>query len=119
MADGTAAGSRSRPAPTPARVPHRANPLGEADALLTPHAQCLALGARPAERRRAYRDFVASAIPNNELDLIRQRLQRQHALGSDRFRALIETQLARPAGPRRPGRPRKAADLPGVVESRA
>lgn len=106
----------------PADYPHssyRANALGEPDALLTPHPQYLALGVTPAERRQAYRDFVASAIPNDELDLIRQRLQRQHALGSDRFRAMIEAQLARPVGPGRPGRPRKAAGLPGDVESRA
>lgn len=87
---------------------YRANALGEPDALLTPHAQYLALGDTPALRQSAYRAFVAEAIRDDELDLIRRRLQRQHALGSDRFRTMIEAQLSRAAGPRKVGRPRKA-----------
>lgn len=87
---------------------YRANALGHPDPLLTPHAQYLALGATPAARQQAYRDFVAAAIADDELDTIRQRLQRQHALGSDRFRTMIEAQLSRAVGPRKVGRPSKA-----------
>jgi len=87
---------------------YRANALGEPDPLLTPHTQYLALGTTPTLRQHAYRAFVAEAISDDELELIRQRLQRQHALGSDRFRTIIEAQLLRAAGPRRVERPRKA-----------
>ncbi|ALN59067.1 hypothetical protein GLE_3723 [Lysobacter enzymogenes] len=41
-----------------------------------------------------------------ELQPIRLRLQRQHALGFDRFREMIEGQLQRRAGPAKIGRPR-------------
>lgn len=37
------------------RSSYRANALGEADALVTPHAVYCALGRNPAERRAAYR----------------------------------------------------------------
>jgi putative transposase len=94
----------------PADYPHssyRANALGEHDPLLSPHSQHLALGTTPALRQQAYRAFVDEAISDDELELIRQRLQRQHALGSDRFRTIVEAQLSRAAGPRKAGRPRK------------
>jgi putative transposase len=51
------------------------------------------------------------AIPGKELDDIRLHLQRQHAYGSERFRAAIEVQLGRRAGPAKIGRPRKLALL--------
>lgn len=86
---------------------YRANALGQPDPLLTPHAQYLALGATPDLRQQAYREFVSQAVSDDELGLIRQRLQRQHALGSDRFRAMIKAQLSRAAGPQKVGRPRK------------
>ncbi|MBW3551637.1 MAG: hypothetical protein KY442_12860 [Proteobacteria bacterium] len=53
--------------------------------------------------------FLASAVAPDELERIRLRLQRQHALGTDRFRAMIEEQLQRRAGPAKIGRPRKPA----------
>ena len=58
---------------------YRANALARPDPLLTPHAQYLALGTTPAVRQHADRDFVRAAISDDELDLMRQRLQRQHA----------------------------------------
>lgn len=82
-------------------------PIFEPDPLLTPHAQYLALGTTPDLRQQAYRDFVGQAVTQDELDLIRRRLQRQRALGSDRFRAMIEAQLSRAAGPQKAGRPRR------------
>jgi putative transposase len=88
---------------------YRANALGHPDPLLTPHAQYLALGATPDLRRQVYRDFIGAAISHDELDLIGQRLQRQHVPGSDRFRVMIEAQPMRAAGPRKAGRPRKPA----------
>ena len=87
---------------------HRANALGQPDPLLTPHPGYLALGVDATTRQQAYRTLVAEAIAPEELELIRLRLQRQHALGPDRFRRMIEAQLERRAGPAQIGRPRKA-----------
>ena len=86
---------------------HAANAQAQPDPLLTPHSRYLALGLDGASRRAAYRPFVADAVSAEELGLIRLRLQRQHALGTDRFRAMIEDQLERRAGPAKIGRPTK------------
>lgn len=86
---------------------HAANAMGQPDPLLTPHARYLALGLDEASRLDAYRAWVAAAVSAEELELIRLRLQRQHALGTDRFRAMIEDQLQRRAGPAKIGRPSK------------
>lgn len=87
---------------------YAANARGECDSLLTTHPVYLALGPDATTRQQTYRDMVAEATSAEELDLIRLRLQRQHALGNDRFRAMIEAQLNRRAGPAKIGRPRKA-----------
>lgn len=85
---------------------HAANAYGAEDPLLQPHPAYLALGVAGKGRHQAYRALVAEALTVEDLELIRLRLQRQHALGTDRFRAYIEAQLARPAGPAKIGRPR-------------
>jgi len=87
-----------------------ANARGLPDRLVTPHPNFQALGTDPESRRAAYRELVKQAISDDDLKAIRLQLQRQHALGSERFRAAIEAQLGRSAGPARIGRPRKAAE---------
>jgi putative transposase len=87
---------------------YHANASGQANALLTPHSTYLALGLDGAYRQHAYARLVAEILNPGEVALIRLRLQRQHALGTDRFRAMIEAQLQRRAGPARIGRPSKA-----------
>lgn len=84
-----------------------ANALGRHDALITPHANFVALDRDPARRQVAYRELVGQAISEDDLTAIRLHLQRQHALGPDRFRAAIEAQLGRRAGPAKIGRPPK------------
>jgi len=86
---------------------HPANALGQSDPLLSPHSRYLALGLDEASRLDAYRSWVAGAVSAEEVELIRLRLQRQHALGTDRFRTMIEDQLKRHAGPAKIGRPKK------------
>jgi putative transposase len=95
---------------------HRCNAFGEHDPLVSQHADYLSLSTDPLERRRAYRDLVMSTVDPDELDAIRQHVQRQHAYGSNRFRVAIEAQLGRPAGPRKIGRPRKADQLERDLE---
>jgi putative transposase len=63
-------------------------------------------------RCEAYRALVNESLDGDQLDAIRAHLQRQHALGSDRFRIAIETLLDRHAGPAKIGRTKKSkADL--------
>ncbi|MFK2905251.1 transposase [Dyella ginsengisoli] len=87
---------------------HAANALGHHDALMHPHPTYLRLGESPEERCAAYRVIARETLSDEDIAAIRQHLQRLHALGSDRFRATIEAQLARPASPLKIGRPRKA-----------
>jgi len=102
---------RARMVAAPADYPWSSfagNALAVVNPLIRPHSAYLSLGAHTAERCAAYRALIEQAIAPDELDAIRLHLQRQHAYGSERFRAAIETQLLRRAGPARIGRPRKA-----------
>ena len=83
------------------------NALGQIDPLVRPHPSHLALDPRSDIRRAVYRDLVMQQVDAEETDAIRLHLQRQHAYGSNRFRAAIEAQLGRRAGPAKIGRPRK------------
>ena len=87
---------------------HRGNAYAEHDPLLSPHAAYLALASNPAERREIYRALVMETVDPTEVDAIRLHVQRQHAYGTDRFRAAIEAQPGRAAGPQKIGRPRKS-----------
>ncbi|WP_159015906.1 transposase [Cognatiluteimonas profundi] len=93
------------------------NALGRTDRLIRPHPAYTALDTDPAARCAAYRELVMVDTDPAELEAIRLYLQRQHALGSQRFRAAIETQLSRRAGPARIGRPRTAKGSVEVGES--
>jgi len=90
---------------------HR-NALGKPDQLIQPHATYCALGDQFKSRCIAYRTLVEQGMDMRELTIIREHLQRQHALGSTRFRTAIETILNRRAGPARIGRPRKCQANP-------
>jgi putative transposase len=83
------------------------NGQGRIDPLVSPHHVYLRTAADPAGRQLYHREFVAQAIPCEELETIRVYIQRQRALGSTRFQEQIERQLGRRAGPGVPGRPRK------------
>lgn len=103
---------RARMVINPADYPwssHACNALGAANPLIRPHPSYMNLGATQVERCSAYRALVEQAITPDELDSIRLHLQRQHAYGTERFRAAIEAQLSRRAGPAKIGRPRKSA----------
>ena len=88
---------------------YSANALGTANSLLRPHAAFLALGNDPATRVDAYRALVAEALPEETVIEIRMYLQQQRALGTERFRMRVETELRRFAGVRPAHRPRKQA----------
>ncbi|MBP1474542.1 hypothetical protein J7I44_09520 [Frateuria sp. MAH-13] len=77
---------------------------------MTPHPNFLALGTDLVSQEAAYRELVKQAISDDDLAAIRLQLQRQHALGSERFRNAIKAQLGWSAGPVKIGRPRKASE---------
>jgi putative transposase len=102
---------RARMVAAPADYPwssFASNALAVINPLIRPHSAYLSLGADTTERCATYRALIEQAIAPDELDAIRLHLQRQYAYGSERFRAAIETQLLRRAGPARIGRPRKS-----------
>ena len=92
------------------------NASGFFDPLVRPHSAYVALGTNPEQRCKAYREFVAEAIGEIELDEIRLHLQRQYAFGPNRFRDAIEAQLDRRTGTAKIGRPKKMS-ASGAEES--
>jgi putative transposase len=101
------AGMVSRPEDYPWSS-YRFNARGEPDPLVHPHAIYGSLGSHASTRQTAYRSLVGQVLPEDpDIDDIRRHLQQQHAFGSPRFRAAVEAQLGRLAGPARIGRPPK------------
>jgi len=96
---------------------YASNASGAFDPLVRAHSAYVALGITPEQRRTAYREFVAQATAETELDEIRLHLQRQYAFGPNRFRDAIEAQLGRRAGPAKIGRPAKKTPAPDAGES--
>jgi putative transposase len=90
---------------------HASNAFGRDDPLIQPHESYLALGADRQQRCTAYRALTLETLSTDDVETIRGHLQRQHALGPDRFRLAIEAQLSRRAGPAKIGRPRKSPAL--------
>lgn len=90
----------------------RANAGGVFDPLLTPHGCYLALGSDRSVREAAYRHLFDEALPAALVAEIRQYLQQQKALGSDRFRAWVEARTGRFATARPPGRPPQRSNCP-------
>jgi putative transposase len=65
------------------------------------------LGNSDDERAMRYREFVQSAIPTGEWELIREALQRGQLTGTKRFSDEIEAIIGRRIENRKQGRPRK------------
>ena len=66
-----------------------------------------ALGLTVKERQQAYRDYVYSTIPEGEIKLIEEALQRGQVTGGDQFRKEISARLGIRLSNKAPGRPRK------------
>jgi putative transposase len=65
------------------------------------------LGVTPQERAERYKEFVYSAVPSGEWDVIRESLQRGQLTGSERFVDQVEKIIGRRIEHRRQGRPQK------------
>lgn len=91
---------------------HRHNALGETEAVVEPHALYTALDSDPNVRCAVYRALFREHLESAMMQAIRQSLNQEVVLGSDRFRADIEQALARRARPTRRGRPSKLEGNP-------
>ena len=69
------------------------------------HPTYLALGADSAARACSYRALLMETLDPDEMAAIRNHLRQERALGSPRFKAMVEKTLNRPTGMRLPGRP--------------
>jgi len=86
---------------------YAANASGRRDPLLTPHAEYCALGYDDAARASTYLASFSNGLPETLVAEIRQYLQQQKALGTDRFRAWVEARTGRFETVRPLGRPRR------------
>lgn len=90
---------------------YRANGLGQADVMVTPHSLYQALGRTGTERQAAYRALFRAHLDRDAIDDIRLAINQNQPLGNERFCAKIEqmTGIRREAKPR--GRPRMKSPL--------
>lgn len=86
---------------------YRANGLGQADALLTPHDLYLALDGNSANRQAVYRSLFRSELDHEALADIRLALNQGQPLGKGRFLDQVENMLGRRCEVRPRGRPSK------------
>jgi putative transposase len=89
---------------------YRANALGAADALLSPHPLDLALGADDDARRAAYRELFRGALDEEPLSDLRLALNQDQPIGNDRFYREIEAMTGQRRALRKRGRPRKRGE---------
>lgn len=85
-----------------------ANALGQPDVLLTPHPLWLALGEDSTGRCQAYRRLFHCETPASTLRMFRYCNRKGLPLGSEQFKARIESQLQIKLGTGKVGRPAKS-----------
>jgi len=86
---------------------YRANGLGQADDLLTPHALYLGLDKDAQERQSVYRALFRPELEQEALADIRLALDQGQPLGNGRFLDQVERMVGRRCEVRPRGRPRK------------
>jgi putative transposase len=89
---------------------HRYHVAGVADDLVTPHTMFLSLGESEAVRRRAYAALFEAQALDDEIQSIRDAVNKGWAMGSDEFCRDLERLTGRATSPRPLGRPRKTHD---------
>jgi putative transposase len=90
---------------------YRANGLGQADALLTPHAVYLELDRQEPERLAVYRALFRPQLDEEAIADIRLALNQGQPLGKGRFLDAIERMTGQRCEVRPRGRPRKTSLL--------
>ena len=66
------------------------------------------VGKKKQDRQAAYAQFVCDTVPEGEIKLIRDALQRGQLTGSERFRREVSRRLGIRISNKGPGRPKKA-----------
>jgi putative transposase len=95
----------------------RANALGEADTLVTPHALYLGLGDDEETRRAAYRELFRIALDDQPLGALRLALNQGQPVGNDRFYREIEAMTGQRRELRKRGRLRKQDEPPSAKDA--
>ena len=86
---------------------YAAKVIGTRDPVVDFHSCYLSLGDSRQERQKAYAEYVVATVPEYEIKLIRDALQRGQLTGSERFRVETEKKLGIRFSNKKPGRPRK------------
>ena len=86
---------------------YRANAQGEMQEMLTPHALYRRLGRTDSERQSAYRQLFRAQLSKGDIEAIREATNKAWVLGSDRFKAKMESLSGRRTAPLPRGRPRQ------------
>ena len=81
---------------------------GKKDSVVDFDESYLALGENKSERQEAYEQYVRDTIPEGEIKLIRDSLQRGQLTGSERFRQEILQRQGIRFSNKGPGRPKKS-----------
>lgn len=74
---------------------YRTNAFGKTSLLITPHNEYIQLGKTPEERKTSYRELFRFHLEPNEVDNIRQAVNKGLALGSAEFKEEVESNLKR------------------------
>ena len=95
-----------------------ANTGQRADALVTPHAEYIALGHDDLTRHANYSRLVQEPVEQELIRQIRESRDSGYPLASDAFKIALAARLGRRTKPGRPGRPGKTTDHepPGLPE---
>jgi putative transposase len=86
---------------------YAAHALGQADPLLTEPPAWQTLAATEPKRHAAWRDIVATALPDAELERVRQSARSGRPFGTEAWIRSHAPELGLPATLRKRGRPRK------------
>ena len=81
--------------------------LGERDKVIDFPSFYMSMGETAEQRQKSYKEYVLGTVPDYEIKLIREALQRGQLTGSDRFRKEIETKLGVRISNKKQGRPKK------------
>ena len=86
---------------------HKAN--GKRDPVVDLPVNYMSLGHTAYQRQQAYAEYVSGTIPEYELKLIRDALQRGQVTGGEKFRHEVSKRLGIRISNKGPGRPKKDA----------
>lgn len=96
---------------------YRANALGLANAILSPHPLYLALAVEDAARREVYRGLFRTALDDTPLADLRMALNQDQPIGNSRFYAQIKAMTGQRRELRKRGRPRKKTETEPPVDT--